>query len=99
MKRVARAPLVFIDFYGLTPPYTVVNQGGSWLDFVEGTKSFKIVVVVSKNSTEVGRNRPWKMGGRRRSNGGFSGLIGPLKLANFWHIDFGNLLLIVSPHI
>ncbi|KAM2838611.1 hypothetical protein COP1_030308 [Malus domestica] len=47
MKRVAGAPLVFIGFYGLTPPYTVANQGGSWLDFVEGSESFKIMVVSS----------------------------------------------------
>ncbi|CAN6691401.1 unnamed protein product [Malus baccata var. baccata] len=53
-----------VDFYGLKLPHTVVNQGGSWLSFVEGNESFKMVVVASKNSTGVGRNRPWKMGGR-----------------------------------
>ncbi|KAB2601561.1 wall-associated receptor kinase 5-like [Pyrus ussuriensis x Pyrus communis] len=39
----------------------MVNQGGSWVSFVEGNESFKMVVVASKNSTGVGRNRPWKM--------------------------------------
>ncbi|KAB2597927.1 S2-RNase [Pyrus ussuriensis x Pyrus communis] len=53
-----------VDFRGLKLPHTVVNQGGSWLGFVEGNESFKMVVVASKNSTEVGRNRPWKRGGR-----------------------------------
>ncbi|KAB2626813.1 S2-RNase [Pyrus ussuriensis x Pyrus communis] len=42
----------------------MVNQGGSWVGFVEGNESFKMVVVASKNSTGVGRNRPWKMGTR-----------------------------------
>ncbi|KAB2597926.1 S2-RNase [Pyrus ussuriensis x Pyrus communis] len=53
-----------VNFHGLKPPYTVVNQGGSWLGFVEGNESFKMVVVVSKNSTKVGQNRPWKRVGR-----------------------------------
>ncbi|RXH89130.1 hypothetical protein DVH24_006108 [Malus domestica] len=57
MKRVVGAPLVFIGFYGLIPPHTVISQGGSWLDFVEGSESFEMVVVALKNSTEVGRNR------------------------------------------
>ncbi|KAB2619584.1 S2-RNase [Pyrus ussuriensis x Pyrus communis] len=39
----------------------MVNQGGSWVGFVEGNESFKMVVVESKKSTGVGRNRPWKM--------------------------------------
>ncbi|KAM0997152.1 hypothetical protein ACFX2C_007068 [Malus domestica] len=54
-----------VDFRGLKPPYTVVNQGGSWVGFVEGNESFKMMVVALKNSTRVGRNRPWKMGGCR----------------------------------
>ncbi|KAB2597192.1 hypothetical protein D8674_000112 [Pyrus ussuriensis x Pyrus communis] len=49
-------------FYGLTLPHMVANQGGSWLDFVERSESFKVVVVASKNSTGVGRNRHQKMG-------------------------------------
>ena len=43
----------------------MVNQDGSWVGFVEGNDSYKMVVVVSKNSTRVGRNRPWKIGGRK----------------------------------
>ncbi|KAB2597289.1 S2-RNase [Pyrus ussuriensis x Pyrus communis] len=62
-KRVAGAPLIFVDFRGLKPPHTMANQGGSWVGFVKGNESFKMVVVASKNSTGVGRNRPWKMGG------------------------------------
>ena len=53
-----------VDFRGLKPPHIVVNQGGSWVGFVEGNESFKMVVVASKNSTGVGRNRSWKMGDR-----------------------------------
>ena len=64
LKRVAGAPLIFVDFRGLKPPHIVVNQSGSWVGFVEGNESFKMVVVASKNSTGVYRNRPWKMGGR-----------------------------------
>ena len=72
MKRVAEKPLVFIGFCGLEPPRTEVNQGGSWVGFVEGNESFKMVVVASKNSCGVGRNQPWKMGGRERKNPGES---------------------------
>ncbi|RXH93496.1 hypothetical protein DVH24_014072, partial [Malus domestica] len=54
-----------VDFRGLKPPHTMVNQGGSWLGFVEGNESFKMVVMASKNSTRVGQNQPWKMGSRR----------------------------------
>ncbi|RXH84468.1 hypothetical protein DVH24_032751 [Malus domestica] len=71
-----------VDFRGLKPPRTVVNQGGYWLRFVEGNESFKMVVVASKNSTGVSRNRPRKMGGR----GGFPSfyVIGPLCLKFDW---------------
>ncbi|KAM2383386.1 hypothetical protein ACFXTH_040950 [Malus domestica] len=41
----------------------MVNQGGSGLGFVEGNEGFKMVVAASKNSTGIGRNWPWKMGG------------------------------------
>ncbi|RXH71577.1 hypothetical protein DVH24_018932 [Malus domestica] len=64
MENGGRSTARTVDFHGLKPPHTVVNQGGSWLGFVEGNESFKMVVVASKNSTGVGRNRPWKMGGR-----------------------------------
>ena len=63
-RRVAGAPLIFVNFRGLKPPHTMVNQGGSWVGFVEGNESFKMVVVALKKSTGVGRNRPWKMDGR-----------------------------------
>ncbi|KAB2595985.1 S2-RNase [Pyrus ussuriensis x Pyrus communis] len=43
----------------------MVNQGGYWVGFVEGNESFKMVVVASKKSTGVGRNRPWKMDPRQ----------------------------------
>ncbi|TQD91139.1 hypothetical protein C1H46_023258 [Malus baccata] len=76
MKRVAGAPLVFIWFCGLTPPCTKVNQGGSWLGFVEGSGSFKRMAVVSKNSTEVGWNRRRKMGGRENRT--------PAAMTSFW---------------
>ncbi|CAN6560410.1 unnamed protein product [Malus baccata var. baccata] len=59
-RSIARA----VDFRGLKLPHTMVNQCGSWVDFVEGNESFKMVVVASKNSTGVGRNRPWTMGDR-----------------------------------
>ncbi|RXH73195.1 hypothetical protein DVH24_012879 [Malus domestica] len=62
MKRMAGTPLVFIGFCGLEPPRTEVNQGGSWVGFVEVNESFKMVVVSSKNSCAVGQNQPWKMG-------------------------------------
>ncbi|KAB2595528.1 hypothetical protein D8674_030978 [Pyrus ussuriensis x Pyrus communis] len=39
----------------------IEKGGGSWVGFVEGNESFKMVVVASKNSTGVGRNRPWKV--------------------------------------
>ncbi|KAB2626238.1 S2-RNase [Pyrus ussuriensis x Pyrus communis] len=41
-----------VDFRGLKPPHTMGNE------------SFKMVVVALKKSTGVGRNRPWKIGGR-----------------------------------
>ncbi|KAB2622530.1 S2-RNase [Pyrus ussuriensis x Pyrus communis] len=44
---------------GVDSSSTVVQRGQ------EGNESFKMVVVVAlKNSTGVGQNRPWKMGGR-----------------------------------
>ncbi|KAB2600683.1 S2-RNase [Pyrus ussuriensis x Pyrus communis] len=43
---------------GVDSSSTVVQRGQ------EGNESFKMVVVATKNSTGVGRNRPWKMGGR-----------------------------------
>ncbi|RXH75782.1 hypothetical protein DVH24_039481 [Malus domestica] len=57
-----RSTMITVDFCGLKPPHTVVNQGGYWLGFVERNESFKMMVA-SKNSTGVGRNRRWKMGG------------------------------------
>ncbi|KAB2625924.1 S2-RNase [Pyrus ussuriensis x Pyrus communis] len=68
IKKGSRTTVRTINFRGLHPPHTVVNQGGSWVSFVEGNESFKMVVVASKNSTGVGRNRPWKMGGRKWKN-------------------------------
>ncbi|KAB2604253.1 S2-RNase [Pyrus ussuriensis x Pyrus communis] len=64
IEKSSRSIVDFVNFRGFKPPHTVVNQGGSWVGFVEGNESFKMVVVMSKNSTGVGRNRPWKMGGR-----------------------------------
>ncbi|KAB2635753.1 S2-RNase [Pyrus ussuriensis x Pyrus communis] len=61
IKKGAWSTVRTANFRGLKPPHTVVNQGGSWVCFVEGNESFKMVVVASKNSTGVGRNRPWKM--------------------------------------
>ncbi|RXH85205.1 hypothetical protein DVH24_041973 [Malus domestica] len=52
-EKGGRSILVFIGFYGLTPPH-----------MVRGVRDFKMVVVASKNSTEVGRNRRKKMGCR-----------------------------------
>ncbi|KAB2625861.1 S2-RNase [Pyrus ussuriensis x Pyrus communis] len=63
IKKRARSTVRTANFRGLKPPHTVVNQGGSWVAFVEGNESFKMVVVASKNSIGVGWNRPWKMGG------------------------------------
>ncbi|CAN6725497.1 unnamed protein product [Malus baccata var. baccata] len=41
-----------------------IEKGGrSTIDF-QGNESIKMVVVASKNSIGVGRNQPWKMGGR-----------------------------------
>ena len=62
-RKIEKGGRSTVDFRRLKPPHTVVNQGGSWVGFVEGNESFKMVVVASKNSTGVGRNRPWKMGG------------------------------------
>ncbi|RXH78871.1 hypothetical protein DVH24_006941 [Malus domestica] len=58
-----------VDFRGLKPPHTVVNQGGSWLGFIEGSESFKMVVVVSKNFNGVGLNRHRNIGGHGGENG------------------------------
>ena len=63
-RKIEKGGLSIVDFRGLKPPHTVVNQGGAWVRFVEGNENFKMVVVASKNSTGVGRNRPWKMGDR-----------------------------------
>ncbi|KAB2632428.1 S2-RNase [Pyrus ussuriensis x Pyrus communis] len=68
IKKGGRSTVRTVNFCGLKPPHTVVNQGGSWVGFVEGNESLKMVVVASKNSTGVGRNRPWKMGGREWKN-------------------------------
>ncbi|KAB2600371.1 S2-RNase [Pyrus ussuriensis x Pyrus communis] len=63
-EKSGRNTVDFVNFRGLKPPHTVVNQGGSWVGFVEGNESFKMVMVAaSKNSTSVGQNRPWKIGG------------------------------------
>ncbi|KAB2635872.1 S2-RNase [Pyrus ussuriensis x Pyrus communis] len=68
IKKGARSTVRTANFRGLKPPHTVVNQGGSWVGLVEGNESFKMVVVASKKSIGVGRNRPWKMGGREGKN-------------------------------
>ncbi|KAB2632427.1 S2-RNase [Pyrus ussuriensis x Pyrus communis] len=68
INKGGRSTVRTVDFRGLKPPHTVVSQGGSWMGFIEGNESFKMVVVASKNSTGVGRNRPWKMGGREWKN-------------------------------
>ena len=80
--------MIFVDFRGLKPPHTVVNQGGSWVGFVEGNESFKMVVVALKNSIGVGRNRPWKMGGR----GGLHRLHGELS-PFFFFFSFSSILI------
>ncbi|RXI03206.1 hypothetical protein DVH24_003858 [Malus domestica] len=64
IEKGGRSTTRAVDFCGLKLPHTMVNQFGSWVDFVEGNESFKMVVVASKNSTGVGRNRPWTMGDR-----------------------------------
>ncbi|KAB2635151.1 S2-RNase [Pyrus ussuriensis x Pyrus communis] len=68
IKKGARSTVRTANFRGLKPPHVVVNQGGSSVGFVEGNESFKMVVVVYKKSIGVGRNRPWKMGGREGKN-------------------------------
>ncbi|KAB2597586.1 S2-RNase [Pyrus ussuriensis x Pyrus communis] len=47
----------YLKLPGVDSSSTMVQRGQ------EGNKSFKMVVVASKNSIGVGRNRPWKMGG------------------------------------
>ena len=72
------------------------NRHISWLikvGFVEGNESFKMVVVALKNSTGVGRNRRWKMGGR----GGLHGELSPFFFFSFFFFlisDWSYFLLI-----
>ncbi|KAB2602578.1 S2-RNase [Pyrus ussuriensis x Pyrus communis] len=100
IKKGGRSTVRTVNFRGLKPLHNVVNQGGSWMGFVEGNERFKMVVVASKNSTGVGQNRPWKMGYREWKNqreswdgldavgGGFTSKYGRLeRLAQPYGVD------------
>ncbi|CAN6574143.1 unnamed protein product [Malus baccata var. baccata] len=53
-RKIEKGGRSTIDFRRLSWPQTATYH--------EGNESFKMVVVGSKISTEVGQNRPWKMG-------------------------------------